>query len=136
MKALTIKQPWAYLIIHGGKDIENRTWRTKYRGRILIHAAKADDKKSKDADAEVEADVEADADAETEVLSELEAMHQKEPSAKNKLREMPTKDYQLSIFEMGDPRWDAVKEILGELDLNSTTPMEALMKLEELKKIL
>lgn len=39
MKALTIKQPWASLIAHGLKNIENRTWKTNYRGRILIHAA-------------------------------------------------------------------------------------------------
>lgn len=40
MKALSIRQPWAWLIIHGGKDIENRTWTTSYRGPLLIHAAK------------------------------------------------------------------------------------------------
>lgn len=40
MKTLTVKQPWAELIVSGKKDIENRTWRTSYRGRILIHAAK------------------------------------------------------------------------------------------------
>lgn len=40
MKALSIKQPWAWLIIHGGKDIENRTWHTKFRGRFLVHASK------------------------------------------------------------------------------------------------
>lgn len=39
MKALAIKQPWAWLIIHGGKDIENRTWHTKHRGRFLVHAS-------------------------------------------------------------------------------------------------
>jgi hypothetical protein len=39
MKALSIKQPWASLIAHGIKDIENRTWRTKFRGRIYIHAS-------------------------------------------------------------------------------------------------
>lgn len=39
MKVLSIKQPWAWLIIHGGKDIENRTWKTKYRGRFLVHAS-------------------------------------------------------------------------------------------------
>ena len=37
MKTLTIKQPWAGLIISGIKDIENRTWKTKFRGRVLIH---------------------------------------------------------------------------------------------------
>lgn len=39
MKALSIKQPWASLIAHGIKDIENRTWKTKFRGRIYIHAS-------------------------------------------------------------------------------------------------
>ena len=38
MKTLSIKQPWASLIAHGIKDIENRTWKTNFRGRILIHA--------------------------------------------------------------------------------------------------
>lgn len=38
MKALSIMQPWAWLIAHGHKDIENRTWRTNYRGPVLIHA--------------------------------------------------------------------------------------------------
>lgn len=44
MKAITIKQPWASLIITGIKDIENRTWKTNYRGRVLIHSAKLPDK--------------------------------------------------------------------------------------------
>ncbi|APQ14609.1 hypothetical protein BJP27_23835 (plasmid) [Pseudomonas oryzihabitans] len=39
MKALSIRQPWAWLIVHAGKDIENRTWPTKFRGRFLVHAA-------------------------------------------------------------------------------------------------
>lgn len=39
MLALTIKQPWASLIIHHGKDIENRTWPTKVRGRIAVHSS-------------------------------------------------------------------------------------------------
>nr|WP_273544234.1 ASCH domain-containing protein [Luteimonas saliphila] len=33
-------QPWAWLIVHGPKDVENRDWRTGYRGPILIHAGK------------------------------------------------------------------------------------------------
>lgn len=40
MKALSIRQPWAWAIIHAGKDIENRSWGTSYRGPMLIHAAK------------------------------------------------------------------------------------------------
>lgn len=39
MKALSIRQPWAWLIVHGGKDVENRTWHTKLRGRFLVHAS-------------------------------------------------------------------------------------------------
>jgi hypothetical protein len=40
MKALSIHQPWAWAILHAGKDIENRTWPTRYRGPLLIHASK------------------------------------------------------------------------------------------------
>lgn len=39
MIALSIRQPWAWLIVHGYKDIENRTWATKFRGRFLVHAS-------------------------------------------------------------------------------------------------
>lgn len=39
MKALTVKQPWSSLIIRGGKDIENRAWRTNYRGVVAIHSS-------------------------------------------------------------------------------------------------
>jgi hypothetical protein len=42
MKAITVKQPWAQLICEGIKDIENRTWKTNFRGRVLIHAAATD----------------------------------------------------------------------------------------------
>jgi hypothetical protein len=42
MKTLSIKQPWAWLIANGLKDIENRDWRypPKFRGPLLIHAGK------------------------------------------------------------------------------------------------
>lgn len=39
MMALTIRQPWAYAIIHLGKDVENRSWPTEHRGPLAIHAA-------------------------------------------------------------------------------------------------
>jgi len=41
VKALTIKQPWAWAIIHAGKNVENRTWHTDYRGPLAIHAGLA-----------------------------------------------------------------------------------------------
>ena len=46
MKAITIKQPFATLIAEGLKEYEFRTWKTKYRGEILIHAGKSVDKKA------------------------------------------------------------------------------------------
>ena len=46
MKVITIKQPWATLIAEGLKEYEFRTWKTKYRGDILIHAGKGVDKKA------------------------------------------------------------------------------------------
>ncbi len=39
MKALSIRQPWAWLVVNGHKPVENRTWQTRYRGPLLIHAA-------------------------------------------------------------------------------------------------
>ena len=43
--ALSVRQPWAWAIIHGGKDIENRSWQAvnhglKMRGEIVVHASK------------------------------------------------------------------------------------------------
>ena len=38
MRALSIRQPWAWLVVNGHKAIENRTWSTNFRGRIYVHA--------------------------------------------------------------------------------------------------
>lgn len=38
--ALSIRQPWAWAIMHAGKDIENRSWSTTFRGSFCIHAAR------------------------------------------------------------------------------------------------
>jgi hypothetical protein len=43
MKALSIIMPWPWLIMRHGKDVENRSWKTSYRGRLLIHASKKPD---------------------------------------------------------------------------------------------
>lgn len=42
MKAITVIQPWATLLATGKKHIETRSWKTNYRGEILIHAGKKD----------------------------------------------------------------------------------------------
>lgn len=44
LPALSIRQPWCWLILHAGKDIENRDWKTNYRGPLLIHAGKQMDR--------------------------------------------------------------------------------------------
>lgn len=46
--ALSIQQPWAWLIVNGFKDIENRSWSTRFRGPVLIHAGKQFDADARD----------------------------------------------------------------------------------------
>jgi len=43
LRALTIRQPWAWAIAVAGKDVENRGWPTSYRGLLAIHAGKGED---------------------------------------------------------------------------------------------
>ena len=43
MKALSLKQPWAKLIVSGKKTIETRKWKTNFRGKFFIHASKNSD---------------------------------------------------------------------------------------------
>ena len=45
MKVLTLKQPWATLVAEGIKKYEFISWKTKYRGKLLIHAGAGVDKK-------------------------------------------------------------------------------------------
>jgi len=46
MKVITIKEPWASLIINGYKEYEFRSWKTNYRGEILIHTSQQVDKEA------------------------------------------------------------------------------------------
>jgi len=39
LRVLSLRQPWAWLVVNGYKDIENRSWRTNHRGPLLIHAS-------------------------------------------------------------------------------------------------
>lgn len=41
--ALSLKQPWATMLVHGIKSVEVRVWPTERRGRILVHAARVPD---------------------------------------------------------------------------------------------
>jgi hypothetical protein len=40
MRALSIRQPWIDLILRGEKDVENRSWSTRHRGPLLLHASR------------------------------------------------------------------------------------------------
>lgn len=40
---LSVRQPWAWLLCEGLKDVENRSWKTNYRGTLYIHAGKSFD---------------------------------------------------------------------------------------------
>ena len=51
------------------------------------------------------------------------------------LDEMPRKNYQLSMFE-ADPKFEAVRDLLSKTDVNTLSPIEALLKLNEMKEIL
>ena len=37
--ALSLRQPWLHAVLHLGKDVENRTWRSGFRGRVVLHAS-------------------------------------------------------------------------------------------------
>jgi hypothetical protein len=40
MNAISIREPWAWAILHAGKDVENRDWPTRFRGTVAVHATK------------------------------------------------------------------------------------------------
>jgi DNA mismatch repair protein MutS len=56
--------------------------------------------------------------------------------AEEELKKMPKPTYQLSIFEANDPSYVKVKEMLQSIDINTMSPVEALLKLNELKTLL
>ena len=67
------------------------------------------------------------------MLQKLEQMHNVNTTEAVKAAQ---KEMQLSFFDMSDPRLDELKNDLLNLDINSLTPVEALMKLNEMKKLL
>ncbi|HEV7347563.1 DNA mismatch repair protein MutS [Telluribacter sp.] len=71
----------------------------------------------------------------SEIMQHLEKDHVPETNQK-KVREMPKNNFQLSIFEPADPRLEELKEKLSVIDVNTLSPIEALLKLNELKKLI
>lgn len=71
----------------------------------------------------------------SEILHHLEEDHIKEKN-KEKIKEAPKNNYQLSFFDAPDPKIVELKDKLLSLDVNSLSPIEALLKLNELKNII
>jgi DNA mismatch repair protein MutS len=57
-------------------------------------------------------------------------------SASQKMAELPKSNFQLNIFEANDPAYIKVKELLSQTDINTISPVEALLKLNEIKGML
>jgi DNA mismatch repair protein MutS len=68
-----------------------------------------------------------------DILHSLEKSHQRQET-NDKLKEMPKANFQMSIFEPQDPKIEELKIKLKTLDINTLSPIEALLKLNELKR--
>jgi DNA mismatch repair protein MutS len=73
-------------------------------------------------------------DRANEILQELEQKHIANDGSQ-KVKKIDAKNYQLSFFQLDDPRLVKIRETIEGLDINTLTPVEALMKLNELKNI-
>ncbi len=71
----------------------------------------------------------------SEIMQHLEK-DQVAEKHKKKVKELPKNNYQLSIFEPADPKLEELKEKLRQLDVNTLSPIEALLKLNELQKLI
>ena len=72
-----------------------------------------------------------------EILQELESQRNLATDVSTTLKSLPAKDdFQLNMFAMDDPRLLKLKEVLEKVNINTLTPVEALMKLDELRKLL
>jgi len=71
------------------------------------------------------------------ILKQLETKTTAEQSSKSnsKIKSQETEDFQLSFFQLDDPVLSQIKDELLSLDINTLTPVEALMKLNEIKKL-
>ncbi|WP_020530892.1 DNA mismatch repair protein MutS [Flexithrix dorotheae] len=70
-----------------------------------------------------------------EILHHLEKDKIRDKNQK-KMKEVPQSNYQLNLFEVNDPQYNQVKEILKNLDINTISPVEALLKLNEIKGLI
>jgi DNA mismatch repair protein MutS len=71
----------------------------------------------------------------SEVLEGLEEEKMKDKN-KLKIKELPKNTFQFNLFEAKDPNYNVVKEMLKKLDINTISPVEALLKLNEIKGLM
>lgn len=75
-------------------------------------------------------------DRANEMLHELESQRQKHGDTKDAVKKIPAQNFQLSFFDMSDPKMKRLAEEIERIEVNAMTPVEAIMKLHELKKML
>ncbi|MFD2513003.1 DNA mismatch repair protein MutS [Pontibacter locisalis] len=71
-----------------------------------------------------------------EIMHHLEKEKVSEDAPQQRMKSAPKHNYQLSMFEVNDPQMQRVKELMEQLDINTITPVEALLKLNELKLLM
>ena len=71
-----------------------------------------------------------------QILAHLESLHKPQDTSGNqKKMSLPKQDFQLRFFQLDDPVLSNIKDELLKTDINTLTPVEALMKLNEIKKM-
>ncbi|MTI29888.1 DNA mismatch repair protein MutS [Xanthovirga aplysinae] len=70
-----------------------------------------------------------------EIMHHLEKDKVRQKNQK-RLEEVPKNNFQLSLFDAADPRFEMVKEFMSKIDINRVSPVEALLKLNELKSLM
>lgn len=75
-------------------------------------------------------------DRANEMLHELESQRQQHGDTKDAIRKMPANNFQLSFFDVNDPKLKRLAEEIERIEVNTITPVEAILKLHELKKML
>ena len=75
-------------------------------------------------------------DRATEILKELEILHRQEGANSYSVPESVQKNVQLSFFQLDDPTLSQIKLQLEQTDINNLTPVEALIKLNEIKRLI
>lgn len=71
-----------------------------------------------------------------EILKTLEASRSQTTSTSESIKRVTEENMQLSFFQLDDPVLENIREELTKIDINTLTPIEALMKLNSIKKMI